>query len=63
MKKVKEMQVTVNGDKEPDFAHKKPRKPGLLKSKIWVSDNFDDEDEEINKMFYGDGTEEVDEKK
>ncbi|MBI4098306.1 MAG: type II toxin-antitoxin system Phd/YefM family antitoxin [Candidatus Levybacteria bacterium] len=31
----------------------KPRKFGLLKGKIWVSDDFDDEDPEINKMFYG----------
>lgn len=30
----------------------KPRKLGLLKGKIWVADNFDDEDEEINKLFY-----------
>ena len=30
----------------------KPRKFGALKGKIWVSDDFDDEDEEINKMFY-----------
>lgn len=31
----------------------KPRKLGLLKGKIWVSPDFDDEDEEINKLFYG----------
>ncbi len=31
----------------------KPRKPGLWKGKVWVSDDFDDEDEEINKLFYG----------
>jgi len=31
----------------------KPRKPGLWKGKIWMSDDFNDEDEEINKMFYG----------
>ena len=30
-----------------------PRKPGLLKGKIKVSEHFDDEDEEINKLFYG----------
>ena len=30
----------------------KPRKGGLLKGKIWISDDFDDEDEEINKLFY-----------
>lgn len=29
-----------------------PRKSGLLKGKIWVSPDFDDEDEEINKLFY-----------
>lgn len=32
---------------------KKPRKFGLMKGKIWMSDDFNDEDEEINKMFYG----------
>ncbi|MEK7559017.1 MAG: type II toxin-antitoxin system Phd/YefM family antitoxin [Patescibacteria group bacterium] len=31
----------------------KPRKPGLLKGKIFMPDNFTDEDPEINKMFYG----------
>ena len=30
-----------------------PRQPGLWKGKIWVSDDFDEEDEEINKLFYG----------
>ena len=30
-----------------------PRRPGLWKGKIWVSDDFDDEDPEINKLFYG----------
>lgn len=30
----------------------KPRKPGLWKGKVWVSPDFDDEDEEINKLFY-----------
>lgn len=29
-----------------------PRKPGLWKGKIFVPDNFDDEDEEFNKLFY-----------
>jgi prevent-host-death family protein len=33
---------------------KAPRKFGLLKGKISVPDNFNDEDEEINKLFYGD---------
>ena len=31
----------------------KPRKLGLLKGKIIIPDNFDDEDEEINELFYG----------
>jgi prevent-host-death family protein len=31
---------------------KKLRKPGLWKGKVWISDDFDDEDEEINKLFY-----------
>lgn len=31
---------------------KKPRVPGLLKGKIWMSDDFNDESEEINKLFY-----------
>lgn len=31
----------------------KPRQPGLWKGKIWVADDFDEEDEEINKLFYG----------
>jgi prevent-host-death family protein len=29
------------------------RKPGAWKGKVWMSDDFDDEDEEINKLFYG----------
>lgn len=36
------------------FKEKKQwRKPGLWKGKIRVSEDFDDEDEEINKLFYG----------
>lgn len=31
----------------------KPRKPGALKGKIFVPDDFNEEDEEINKLFYG----------
>lgn len=31
----------------------KPRKLGLWKGKVWVSPDFDDEDIEINKLFYG----------
>ncbi len=30
----------------------KPRKFGLWKGKVWISDDFNDEDEEINKLFY-----------
>jgi len=30
------------------------RKPGLLKGKISISDDFDEEDPIINKLFYGD---------
>ncbi len=33
---------------------KAKRKLGLLKGKINIPDDFLDEDEEINKMFYGD---------
>ncbi|MBI2315437.1 type II toxin-antitoxin system Phd/YefM family antitoxin [Candidatus Daviesbacteria bacterium] len=30
----------------------KPRKLGLWKGKVFIPDNFDEEDEEINKLFY-----------
>lgn len=30
----------------------KPRKFGLWKGKVWISEDFDEEDEEINKLFY-----------
>lgn len=30
----------------------KKRVPGKLKGKIWISDDFDDESDEINDMFY-----------
>lgn len=30
----------------------KPRKLGLWKGKVWVSKDFDEEDEEINELFY-----------
>ena len=32
---------------KPESSH------GILKGKIHVPDNFNDEDEEINKLFYG----------
>ncbi|MEK7521356.1 MAG: type II toxin-antitoxin system Phd/YefM family antitoxin [Patescibacteria group bacterium] len=33
----------------------KPKRSGFgaLRGKIFIPDNFDDEDEEINEMFYG----------
>lgn len=31
----------------------KPRKFGQWKGKVWISPDFDKEDPEINKMFYG----------
>ena len=31
---------------------KKERVPGIWKGKIWMSDDFNDEDEEITKLFY-----------
>ena len=31
----------------------KPRKLGLWKGNVWIADDFDEEDEEINKLFYG----------
>ena len=30
-----------------------PRKGGQLKGKIWIADNFDEFDEELEEMFYG----------
>ncbi len=35
---------------------KKKREFGLLKGQITIPDNFMDEDEEINKMFYGESS-------
>jgi len=35
---------------------KEPRKIGLLKGKIDIPDDFDEESEEINKLFYGPDT-------
>ncbi len=32
---------------------KKPRVPGKWTGKVWISDDFDEESEEINKLFYG----------
>jgi hypothetical protein len=36
-----------------NMQEKKPRVFGQLKGKIKIDDNFDDEIEEINNMFYG----------
>lgn len=30
-----------------------PRKLGLWKGKVWIAGNFNGEDPEINKLFYG----------
>lgn len=32
---------------------KEKRKPGLWKGKVWISDDFNEESEEINELFYG----------
>ncbi|OGK15837.1 hypothetical protein A2774_05880 [Candidatus Roizmanbacteria bacterium RIFCSPHIGHO2_01_FULL_39_12c] len=32
---------------------KKKRKAGAFKGEIWIAPDFDEESEEINKMFYG----------
>ena len=37
----------------PYKENKKIRKFGQLEGKITIPDNFDDESEEINEMFYG----------
>ncbi len=30
-----------------------PRTPGAWEGRVWIADDFDDESEEINFMFYG----------
>jgi len=30
---------------------RKPRKPGALRGQIWMSDDFDEPDEEIERLF------------
>ena len=32
---------------------RKPRKPGALKGKIWISPDFDEPDPELEALFYG----------
>jgi len=39
-----------------DKAQLLPRKGGQMKGKIWIADDFDAPDPEIEAMFYGDGT-------
>ncbi len=36
----------------PYTEERKPRKFGQLEGKVKIAENFDDENEEINKMFY-----------
>ena len=36
----------------------KPRNLGVWKGKVFVPDNFNDEDSEINEMFYGSASDE-----
>ena len=44
----------------PFEEEKKQRVFGQLKGKVHIPDNFDDEDEEINEMFYGSLDEDID---
>ncbi len=52
-------EVVIAKNEEPVVKLIKYEKPkikssyGILKGKVWMSDDFNDEDEEINKMFYG----------
>jgi prevent-host-death family protein len=39
----------------PYEAELKPRIPGAWEGQVWIADDFDDESEEINSMFYGKG--------
>lgn len=36
-------------------AELEPRTPGAWEGRVWIADDFDDESEEINSMFYGKG--------
>ena len=38
--------------------HSEPpqRQPGSMRGKIWIAEDFDTPDPEIEKLFYGDGT-------
>ena len=49
-------ELTVISDKEiVTHKPKDERKLGLLKGDVIVADDFTDEDEQINNMFYNDG--------
>jgi hypothetical protein len=41
------------GPSMPDPRDLPPRQGGALKGKIWVADNFDEFDEELDELFYG----------
>lgn len=51
--------VVIAKNNEPVVQLVKYQKPkvkssyGILKGKVWMSDDFNDEDPEINKLFYG----------
>ena len=53
----KDVVIAKNGLQVVKFAKYQIQKPkssyGILKGKVWMSDNFNDESPEINKMFYG----------
>lgn len=36
-------------------AELEPRTPGAWEGRVWIADDFDDESEEINAIFYGKG--------
>jgi prevent-host-death family protein len=38
----------------PYHSEPPPRQPGSMRGKIWVADDFDAPDPEIEKLFYGD---------
>jgi prevent-host-death family protein len=37
----------------PVEEHLPPRQPGALRGQIWIADNFDEFDEELEELFYG----------
>jgi len=34
-----------------EHGRREPRKPGFLKGKVWISDDFDEPDEELERLF------------